>query len=72
MVTPALPYPGSMPEVKNEVPPSRQAAWSWSWKPACSGYSRATKEVFTTFLPDASIRQRSSTTSPGRTSECAV
>ena len=40
-----------MPDVKNEVPPASQAAWSWSWNPACPGCSRATNDVFTTFLP---------------------
>ena len=71
---PALPKPGSMPEVKKLVPPSLQAAWSWSYtpSPAALGNSSGTNDVFTTFLPPASMRQRSSTTWPGRMSELAV
>jgi hypothetical protein len=70
----SLANPGSMPEVKHEVPPSAHAfsrASTHAFSPDF-GWMRGTTDVETTFLPEARIRHRSCTASPGRRSAVAL
>jgi hypothetical protein len=70
----SLAKPGSMPEVKQEVPPSAQA-FSRASTHALSpdfGWMSGTTEVDTTSLPEARMRHRSCTASPGRRSAVAL
>ena len=70
----SLAKPGSMPEVKQQVPPAAHAASSWRTIPfaAVGGYSSETTDVDTTCLPDSRMRHMSSTASCGRRSPVAV
>jgi hypothetical protein len=66
--------PGSIPEVKHDVPPLRHAASSRATSSAGApgGNTIGTTEVETTFFPASRMRQRSSTASGSRTSAVAV
>ncbi len=70
----SLAKPGSMPEVKHEVPPWAQAFSRGSTHPFSPvfGWMSGTTELDTTFLPEARMRHRSSTASPGRRSAVAM
>ena len=66
----SLANPGSMPDVKHDVPPSRQAASRRSTI-CCTasspprGWTSGTIDVDTTFIPAARMRQMSSSASSG-------
>ena len=66
--------PGSMPEVKNEALPARQASSSCSRRLGRNdfGWTSGTTELDTTFLPEARMRQMSVIASKGRRSAVAV
>ena len=66
--------PGSMPEVKQVVPPASHAAWrrATTLSSAAGGKTSGTTDVATTFAPEARIRHMSSIASDGRMSPVAV